>query len=146
VGRVSIAGNYHSVGQQFAGRRITLRLETTVAHVIIDGTLVRTIPLTLTPIQRARLQGARPPGPAPLLDQRPVQVQRTVSCRGGTQIIGQRVQVGLRHAGQIVTIEVDETTLRVYDQRDHLIKNVPRTSRKEVRRHKAYGHTHHQTG
>ena len=44
-------------------------------------------------------------------------------------------------------IEVDETTLHVYDQRDHLIKNVPRTSRKEVRRHKAYGHTtNHQTG
>jgi hypothetical protein len=68
-------------------------------------------------------------------------VQRTVSCRGGTQIIGQRVQVGLRYARQIVTIEVDETTLRVYDHREHLIKHVPRTSRKEVTRHKAYGHT-----
>jgi hypothetical protein len=29
----------------------------------------------------------------------------------------------------------------VDDQRDHLIKTVPRTSRKEVTRHKAYGHT-----
>ncbi len=28
--------------------------------------------------------GARTPGPAPLLDQRPARVQRTVSCRGGT--------------------------------------------------------------
>ena len=53
----------------------------------------------------------------------------------------QRVQVELRYAGQIVTIEVDETTLRVYDQRDHVIKTVPCTSGKEVRRHKAYGHT-----
>jgi hypothetical protein len=68
-------------------------------------------------------------------------VQRTVACRGGTQIIDQRVQVGLRYAGQIVTIEVDQTTLRVYDQRNQLIKNVPRTSRKEVHHHKAYGHT-----
>jgi hypothetical protein len=65
--------------------------------------------MTLT--QRGHLQGARMPGPAPLLDQHPIRVQRTVSCRGGTQIIGQRVQVGLRYAGQIVTIEVDETTL-----------------------------------
>jgi hypothetical protein len=56
-------------------------------------------------------------------------------------IIGQRVQVGLRDAGQIVTIEVNDTTLRVYDHRDPLIKTVPRTSRKEVTRHKAYGHT-----
>jgi hypothetical protein len=45
-------------------------------------------------------------------------VQRTVSCHGGTQIIGQRAQVGLRYAGQIVTIEVDDTTLRVYEQRN----------------------------
>jgi hypothetical protein len=48
-----------------------------------------------------------------------------VSCRGGTQIIGQRIQVRLRYAGQIVTIEIDDTTLRVYDHRDHLIKTVP---------------------
>jgi hypothetical protein len=64
-------------------------------------------------------------------------VERTVSCRGGTHIIGQRVQVGLRYAGQIVTLEVDETTLRLYDHREHLIKTVPRTSVEEVRRHKA---------
>jgi hypothetical protein len=94
TGTVSIAGKYHSVGQQFAGRRVTLPLETTLAHVVLDGVLTRTIPLTLTPTQRARLQGARTPGPAPLIDQRPTRVQRTVSCRGGTQIIGQRVQVG----------------------------------------------------
>jgi transposase InsO family protein len=144
VGMVSIAGKYHSVGQQLAGRRITLRLETTLAHIVLDGVLARTITLTLTPTQRARLQGARMPGPAPLIDQRPARVQRTASCRGGTQIIGQRIQVGLRYAGQIVTIEVDETTLRLYDQHDHLIKTVPRTSRKEVRRHKAYGHTTNQ--
>jgi hypothetical protein len=54
------------------------------------------------------------------------------------------VQVGLRYAGQIVTIKVDETTLRVYDQHDHLIKTVPRSSRKDVHRHKAYGHTTNQ--
>jgi hypothetical protein len=136
VGMVSIAGKYHSVGQQFAGRRITLRLETTLAHVVLDGILARTVPLTLTPAQRTDLQGARTPGPAPLLDQRSTRVQRTVSCRGGTHIIGQRVQVGLRYASQIVTIEVDETTPRLYDHRDHLIKTVPRTSRKEVRRHR----------
>jgi hypothetical protein len=144
VGMVSIAGKYHSVGQQLAGRRITLRLDTTLAHVVLDGVLARTIALTLTPTQRARLQGARMPGPAPLIDQRPARVQRTVSCRGGTQIIGQRIQVGLRHAGQIITIELDETTLRLYDQHDQLIKTVPRTSRKEVTRHKAYGHTTNQ--
>jgi hypothetical protein len=65
-----------------------------------------------------------------------VEIDRLVPASGNLGVCGQ-----LRYAGQIVTIEVDETTLRVYDQRNHLIKNVPRTSRKEVRRHKAYGHT-----
>ena len=113
---------------------------------MLDGVLARTIPLTLGRARRACLQGARMPGTALMPDQHPTRV-RTVSCRGGIQIIGQRVQVGLRYAGQIVTIEVDETTLRVYDHHDHLIKTIPRTSRKEVRRHKAYGHTtNHRTG
>jgi hypothetical protein len=111
---------------------------------VCGGVLARTITLTLTPTQRARLQGTRTPGSAPVFDQRHARVQRTVSCRGGTQIIGQRVQVGLRYAGQIVTIEVDETTLRVYDHREHLIKHVPHTSCKEVTRHKAYGHITNQ--
>jgi hypothetical protein len=37
--------------------------------------------------------------------------------------------------GQIVTIETDDTTLRVYAHRDLLIKTIPRTNRKEIRRH-----------
>jgi hypothetical protein len=71
---VSISGNYHSVGQQFAGRRITLRLEASLGHVIIDRVLTRTIPLTPDPTQRARI-----PAPAPQLDQRPAWVQGTVT-------------------------------------------------------------------
>jgi hypothetical protein len=36
---VSIADKLHSVGQQFAGRRIILCLEATLAHVVVDGVL-----------------------------------------------------------------------------------------------------------
>jgi hypothetical protein len=50
--------------------------------------------------------------------------------------LGQRVQVGLRHTGQILTIEVDETPCastaqrdHLITQRDHLIETVPRTRR-----------------
>jgi hypothetical protein len=68
-------------------------------------------------------------------------VQRTVSCCEDTRIIGQGVQVGLRYAGQIVTIE--ESTKRPFGS---TIMRVPdqdrsRTSRKEVTRHTAYRHT-----
>jgi hypothetical protein len=68
-----------------------------------------------------------------------VRVQRRVSCRGGIPIVGQRVQVGFRHAGATVTVEVDDTVLRVLDQHDEILTVVPRTSRKEVTRYKVYG-------
>ena len=38
-------------------------------------------------------------------------------------------------------LAVDDNTLCAYDQRERLIKTFPRTNRKEITRHKAYGHT-----
>jgi transposase InsO family protein len=144
-GNVSVAGGYVSVGQQHAGRRVTLRLEADLAHVALDGVLIKTQSLTLTPGQRARLQGARLPGPPPVLDHRPARVQRRASARGSTQVIGQTVQVGLRHAGRIVTIEIHERSLRVLDDHEEVITTVPRTSQKPPSRHKAYGRNRTRT-
>lgn len=45
TGTVSIAGKHDCIGQHFADRRITLRLETTLAHVVLDGVLARTLKL-----------------------------------------------------------------------------------------------------
>jgi hypothetical protein len=56
-------------------------------------------------------------------------VQRRVSRRGGIQVVGQRVQVGFRHAGATVTVEVDDTVLRVLDQHGEVITVVARTTR-----------------
>lgn len=147
-GNVSVAGQYLNVGGQHAGRRIVLRLDDNLAHVIVDGARTRTTALTLTPAQRHRLRGAQIAGPPPAPDQRPARTQRRVSARGVTQVIGQRVPVGLRHAGRIVTIEIDETVLRVYDERgDTLINQIPRTSTKALARFKAYGvHRNRTTG
>jgi 2-C-methyl-D-erythritol 4-phosphate cytidylyltransferase len=68
-----------------------------------------------------------------------VRVQRRVSCRGGIQVIGRRVQVASQHAGATVTIEVEDTVLRILDEHDEVFTVVPRTSHKEVTRYKAYG-------
>ena len=93
-----------------------------------------------------RLNNHRPrtPGPTPSLDQRPARVQRTVPCRGGTQIIANAPKSDcLRRTDRDHRGRRDHPW--VYDHRDHLIKNVPRASRKEVRRPKAYGHTTNHT-
>jgi hypothetical protein len=145
-GNVSVAGHHVNVGAQHAGRRITLRLDSDLAHVIVDGALTRTTPLALTPAQRARLQGAQIAGPPPSPDRRPARTQRRVSARGDTQVIGQRVPVGLRHAGRIVTIEIGQTVLQVFDERgDTLINQTPRTSTKPLARFKAYGVNRNRT-
>lgn len=142
-GAVTLAGRQLPIGSPLAGRRVTLRLDPQLVHVIVDGTLWRTIPFTLPPTDRARLRGARiagpPPAPAPA--DTPIRVQRRVSSRGGIQVVGQRVHVGFHHAGQTVTIEVEDTVLRVLDAHDQILTAVARTSRNEVTRYKAYGHT-----
>jgi transposase InsO family protein len=138
-GVVVIAGRQLPVGLPLAGRRVTLRLEEHLVHVIVDGVLWRTLPLTLAAKDRARLRGAHLPGPPPKPADGPERVQRRVSSRGGIQVIGQQVQVGFPYRHSIVTIEVDDTVLRVLDQHDQVLKVVPRTSTKEVTRYKAYG-------
>ncbi|GEL16396.1 hypothetical protein [Pseudonocardia asaccharolytica] len=64
-----------------------------------------------------------------------------MSARGSIMVIGQKLQVGLRHAGRIVTIEINDRTLRVLDERDEPITVVSRTSTTDLKRHKAYGHS-----
>ena len=58
------------------------------------------------------------------------------------QIARQRVQVGLPHAGTIVTVELGDTTLRVIDTNGELLTTVPRNSTGEISRFKAYGSKH----
>jgi transposase InsO family protein len=138
-GVVVIAGRQLPVGLPLAGRRVTLRLEQHVAHVIVDDVLWRTVAFTLGTKDRAQLRGAHLPGPTPKRADHPARVQRRVSSRGGVQVVGQRVQVGFPYRGNTVTIEVDDTVLRVLDHHDQVLKVVPRTNTKEVTRYKAYG-------
>jgi transposase InsO family protein len=142
VGCVVIATTKISVGQNLAGQRVTLRLEPDVAHVIVDGQRHRTLALTIPPEQRARLQGARDAGPLPAPTSGPVHVQRRVSSRGGIQVVRQRVHVGMTHAGQIVTVAVEDQLLRVLDpDTGQTLAVVPRTTTKEVTRFKAFRST-----
>jgi hypothetical protein len=62
-----------------------------------------------------------------------------VSSRGGIQVARQRIQAGFSHAGQTVTIQLGDTTLRIIDQHGELITTVPRVSNGEISRFKACG-------
>jgi len=115
AGIITLGNQVIQVGSPLAGQRARIRLDGAVMHVITqDGMLWRTLPCPIPPARRHKLQGVRLAGPealpTPMLT-----VQRKVSSRGGIQVAGQRIQVGFSHAGNTVTIELGDTSLRVID-------------------------------
>jgi transposase InsO family protein len=145
-GIITLANQVIAVGSPLAGQRARIRLDGQVMHVITqDGILWRTLPCPIPPGQRHKLQGVRLAGPQPLPPASLV-IQRKVSSRGGIQVARQRVHVGLPHAGQVVGIELGDTTLRVIDGNGELVTTVPRNGTGEISRFKAYGSKHPDDG
>jgi hypothetical protein len=65
----------------------------------------------------------------------PVHVERRISDRGSLTVAGQRIHVGMVHAGRTITVETADHTFRVY-HRDELLTEVPRTTTKPIARFK----------
>ena len=106
-------------------------------HVLTqDGVLWRTLPCPIPPGQRHRLQGVRLAGPAPL-PEAAATVQRRVSSRGGIMVATQKIQVGMTHAGKIVTVLCENNSFRLVIDGD-IVAEVPRTTSREIDRYKAY--------
>jgi hypothetical protein len=98
--------------------------------------VLRSLPNPLTPDEQARLRDARPGGPAPASATSLLRVDRRISSRGSISVAGQRIQVGIGHAGRTVTVEQADTSFRVYDA-DQLLVEVTRTTTKTIARFKA---------
>jgi transposase InsO family protein len=139
AGIITLANQVISVGSPLAGQRARIRLDGQVMHVLTqDGILWRTLPCPIPPAERHKLQGVRLAGPQQLPPASPL-IQRKVSSRGAIRVARQRIQVGLPHAGRIVTIELADTTLRVIDANGELLTTVPRNGTGEISRFKAHG-------
>jgi hypothetical protein len=145
-GVVGLAGQQITVGVPLAGRRVTLRLDGPLMQVVADGMLVRTLPCPIPPQRRAYISDAQLSPSPPKAPQDAVRVGRKVSTRGSIQVCGQQVQVGMAHARTVVSVEVTDTTLHVFDQDGHRLRTMPRTTSKEVTRFKAYGTKNRTTG
>ena len=137
AGTVGVAGQQVSVGLPLAGQRVTLRLEAATMHVLADGALVRSLPTPVPVGARARLQGARLAQGALVVPQGPLVVRRRASQRGQLQVAGERIQAGLAHARQVLTVHVTEREFRIFDE-GGLIKAIARRDRQEVTRFKAH--------
>ncbi len=101
-----------------------------------DRTVLRSLLNPLTAAEVSRIRDSRPAGPAPIPTADVVRVDRRVSCRGSISIAGRKIQVGIGHAGQTVTVEPADTTFRVHAG-DQLLVEVLRTTTKHIARFKA---------
>ena len=137
-GLVGLAGAQVNVGYQLAGQRVIVRMDGTQMMVITgDGELARTMPCPVPAGDRLRLRGARRAAASPPPPSGPVTVQRRVSSRGGIMVATQKIQVGLIHAGKIVTVTAGDHAFRLaVDGQPAGV--VPRTTTSEIHRYKAY--------
>jgi hypothetical protein len=67
----------------------------------------------------------------------PRRVERRVSGRGALAVAGQRIHLGIAHAGCTLTVETADTTWRIYDA-DERVAEVARTTTKNIARFKVH--------
>jgi transposase InsO family protein len=137
AGLIGLGGRQLSVGQQHAGQQVTVRLDSKLAHILLDGGLVKTITSPVPASVLHRLQGVRAATSPLQAPHGPTLVQRRVSSQGGIQVAGQKLQVGHGHGGTTVTVLVYDRHFEILDGQTPL-KTIPRHSTKEVTRYKAY--------
>lgn len=115
--------------------QLTVCIDHGLLQLVDEGALLRSLPSPLTAAEVARLRDARPAGPPAVPAATSVRVERRVSSRGALTVAGQRIHVGLGHAGQTVVVESADHTFRVYDG-DRMLTEVARTTTKDIARFK----------
>nr|WP_211239301.1 hypothetical protein [Actinokineospora inagensis] len=135
-GVVTIAGTTHLISFAHAGRRVALRLDGHLMHAVLDNALIGSRPCPIPADQLARLQGASTPSsplPPPPLPAGSLRAQRRVHASGRILVGGQRIKLGPRHRGKLVTVVIEDTHLRVLHG-DEEIAVRPRQSLKPITR------------
>jgi hypothetical protein len=135
-GLVTIGGINHLVGFAWAGRRVTLRLDGHLLHAVADNALIGSWPCPISTDKIGQLRGARTPStplPPPPLPAGSLRAQRKVHASGRIMVAGQRIKLGPRHRGKIVTVVIEDTHLRILHG-DEEIAVRPRQSTKPITR------------
>ncbi len=136
-GNVSVGDHVIGAGLLLAGQRVTLRLDGPIAHVLSSGTLVRTVACPIPEHARARLRGARAGAAEPPRLAWPLQVRRRVSIPTAIMVGGQRVQVGLAHAGKTAEVTIEADSFQDHGGPGIVITASARTTSRAILRQKA---------
>jgi transposase InsO family protein len=129
-GNLWIGGQQIWLGPALAGRRITIWVDETNLHALLDGTRLKTLPsrLGITDLARLSAAGARPAGPSPLPPAcagTAVEVERLVNACGLIALAGTQISVGCHLAGQRVTLRMDGTQMAVIGHHGELLRTMP---------------------
>jgi hypothetical protein len=135
---VPASGNLAVCGQQFwlglthVGREITLWADTTVVHLLLDGSRLKTVPSRLTQhhLRQLLTDGGRPAGPPPISTGPvkpggPVEVDRLVNATGLLALAGRQHPVGYHLAGRRVTARLDHGVLHLLDSDRTVLRSLP---------------------
>jgi len=117
------------LGPALAGRAITIWVDETSLHVLLDGTRPQTLPSRLGVTELARLAagGARPAGPSPLPPAHgaAIEAERIVNAAGLISLAGAQLNVGFQLADQRVTLRMDGTQMAVISHDGTLQRTLP---------------------
>ena len=139
-GNAELAKHRLKIGAELARRKVTLRLDGHLMHVVYNDVLAKSLPSPIPADQYTKIRGARiaanqlPPQPAG-----PMSVQRKVPRDGVVMVARQRLRIGRTYTGKIVTIHVEDTHFRVTCDGAQLSIH-PRTTELPIRRWKAKIH------
>jgi len=124
-----IGGQQVWLGPALGGRTVTIWVDETSLHVLLDGTRLKTLPsrLGLTELARLAADGARPAGPSPLPcgTGTAIEVERMVNAAGLAGVAGAQVNVGFDLAGQRVTLRMEGTQMTVISHDGVLLRAMP---------------------
>ena len=128
-GNLWIGGQQVWLGPVLADRKVTIWVDETSLHVLLDGARVKTLPsrLGITELARLAADGARPAGPSPLRagTGTVVEVERTVNAAGLVGLAGAQFNVGYQLAGQRVVLRMDGTQMAVITGDGELARTMP---------------------
>lgn len=128
-GNLWIGGQQIWLGPALAGREVTIWVDETILHVLLDGTRLKTLPSRLGVIELARLaaDGARPAGrpPLPAGTGTAIEVDRLVNGAGLVCVAGKQLSVGYELAGQRVTLRMDGTQMTAISHNGELLRTLP---------------------
>ncbi|MEU9829332.1 hypothetical protein AB0D81_29845 [Micromonospora chersina] len=131
-GNLAVCGQQFWLGPAHAGRSITLWADTSVIHLLLNGTRLKTVPsrLTLDHLRQLLADGGQPAGPSPLAagpakPGGPIEVDRLVTANGLIALAGRQHPIGYHLAGRRITARLDHGVLHILDADRTLLRSLP---------------------